>query len=134
MPLKILRANEATCRRLPTCDESFADRVNVGDAPARADNAVTSVGFLEQTVLGHAKMVCQWFDCQTAPNYGKTLQNIWIGIPPIKTTFRDAHAIERHANGEADILRHIGAPDWLIRVMPTLKSIIGRARRLFRVT
>jgi hypothetical protein len=85
--LKILRANEATCRRLPTCDESFADRVNVGDAPARADNAAARVGFLEQTVLGHAKMVSQWFDCQTAPNYGKTLQNIWIGIPPIKTTF-----------------------------------------------
>ena len=54
--------------------------------------------------------------------------------PANQDYFRDAHAIERHANGEADILRHIGAPDWLIRVMPTLKSIIGRARRLFRVT
>jgi hypothetical protein len=48
--------------------------------------------------------------------------------------FRDAHAIERHTNGEIEMLHHIGAPDWLIRAMPTLKSIIGRARSLFRVT
>ena len=47
--------------------------------------------------------------------------------------FRDAHAIERNTNGESEMLRHIGAPRWLIRAMPTLKSIIGRARRLFRV-
>ena len=47
--------------------------------------------------------------------------------------FRDAHAIERHTNGELEMLRHIGVPDWFIRAMPMLKSVIGRVRRLFRV-
>jgi hypothetical protein len=47
--------------------------------------------------------------------------------------FRDAPAIERLTNGEIEMLRHIGAPNWLIRTMPILKSVIGRARRLFRV-
>jgi hypothetical protein len=47
--------------------------------------------------------------------------------------FRDTPAIERDANGEIEMLRHIGVPDWLIRAMPTLKSIIGRARRLFSI-
>jgi hypothetical protein len=47
--------------------------------------------------------------------------------------FRDTPAIERRANGEMEMLRHIGVPNWLIRATPTLKSIIGRARRLFRV-
>ena len=46
--------------------------------------------------------------------------------------FRDANSRERHTNGEIETLRHIGAPDRLIRAMPTLQSIIGRARRLFR--
>jgi hypothetical protein len=27
------------------------------------------------------------FDCLTAPDYSKTLQDIWIGIPPIQTIF-----------------------------------------------
>ncbi|MDP9091321.1 MAG: hypothetical protein M3O26_21620 [Pseudomonadota bacterium] len=47
--------------------------------------------------------------------------------------FRDAHFREREGNGEIVILRQIGAPDWLIRAHPTLKSIIGWARRLFRI-
>jgi hypothetical protein len=47
--------------------------------------------------------------------------------------FRDAHFRERDSNGEIEMLRHIGAPDWLIRAHPTLKSMIGRARRLFRI-
>jgi hypothetical protein len=47
--------------------------------------------------------------------------------------FRDAQFSERHTKGEIETLRHIGVPDWLIRATPTLQSIIGRARRLFRV-
>jgi hypothetical protein len=47
--------------------------------------------------------------------------------------FRDAHFREREGDGEIVVLRHIGAPDWLIRAHPTLKSMIGRARRLFRI-
>ncbi|MBR0869792.1 hypothetical protein JQ633_05445 [Bradyrhizobium tropiciagri] len=47
--------------------------------------------------------------------------------------FSDAHASERYANGEIEVLRHIGAPDWLIRMMPALKSIIGGAKRLFHI-
>jgi hypothetical protein len=47
--------------------------------------------------------------------------------------FRDAQIIERHTNGAIEILRQDGVPDWLIRAILTLKSIIGRARRLFRV-
>ncbi|MDB5608519.1 MAG: hypothetical protein JWP25_5419 [Bradyrhizobium sp.] len=48
--------------------------------------------------------------------------------------FSDAHASERHTNGEIEMLRHIGAPDWLIRATPKLKSIMRQATRLFRVT
>jgi hypothetical protein len=48
--------------------------------------------------------------------------------------FRDAPTIERHTNGEIEMLRHIGAPNWLIRTMLNLKLIISRARGLFRVT
>jgi hypothetical protein len=47
--------------------------------------------------------------------------------------FRDAQVFERHTDGEIEMLRHIGAPDWLIRATPTLKSMIGWARRLFRI-
>jgi len=47
--------------------------------------------------------------------------------------FHDAHFIERHTKGEVEVLRHIGVPDWLIRAMPTLQSMIGRARRLFHI-
>jgi hypothetical protein len=47
--------------------------------------------------------------------------------------FRDSQAFVRHTNGEIEMLRHIGAPDWLIRATPALKSMIGRARRLFRI-
>jgi hypothetical protein len=41
--------------------------------------------------------------------------------------------IERQTNGEIEILRHLGSSEWFIRTIPTLRSIIGRARRLFRV-
>jgi hypothetical protein len=44
--------------------------------------------------------------------------------------FSDRHAIERATSGEVDMLRHVGTPDWLIRMMPLLKSIFGRARKL----
>ena len=47
--------------------------------------------------------------------------------------FRDAQFLERQTNGETEVLRHIGAPDWLIRAMPTLQAMIGRVRRLFRI-
>ncbi len=49
MPLEILRANRGN---LSTAAESFADRVNVGDARARAGKAAAHVGFCEQTVPG----------------------------------------------------------------------------------
>jgi hypothetical protein len=45
--------------------------------------------------------------------------------------FHDDRADQRTTSGEADMLHHVGTPDWLIRVMPQLKSIIGRARKLF---
>jgi hypothetical protein len=44
--------------------------------------------------------------------------------------FQNDRAIERANSGEVDILRHLGTPDWLIRILPVLKSIIGRARKL----
>lgn len=47
--------------------------------------------------------------------------------------FRDAKFIERHTNGQVEMLRHIGTPEWLIRATPALQSIVGYARRLFRV-
>jgi hypothetical protein len=47
--------------------------------------------------------------------------------------FHDSQFIERHINGEIEMLRHIGAPAWLIRATPMLKSMIGRARRLFSI-
>jgi hypothetical protein len=47
--------------------------------------------------------------------------------------FRDAQFIERHTDGQVEMLRHIRTPEWLIRAMPALQSIVGWARRLFRV-
>jgi hypothetical protein len=45
----------------------------------------------------------------------------------------DAQIRERGRDGETAALRHVGAPDWLIRAMPTIQSTIGRVRRLFRI-
>src|SRR5262249_2572830 len=47
--------------------------------------------------------------------------------------FSDAQFDERRRNGEIETLRHLGAPDWLIRARPTIQSMIGRVRRLFRI-
>jgi hypothetical protein len=47
--------------------------------------------------------------------------------------FTNARFHERDRDGEIETLRHVGAPDWLIRAHPTLKSIIGRVRRLFPI-
>jgi tetratricopeptide (TPR) repeat protein len=57
----------------------------------------------------------------------------WYLNPANADYFRDAAFIERHTKGEIEMLRHVRWPDWLIRARPTLRSIIGRARRLFRV-
>src|SRR5262245_29085893 len=46
--------------------------------------------------------------------------------------FSDAQFDERRRNGEIEMLRHLGVPDWLIRARPTIQSMIGRVRRLFR--
>src|SRR5262249_22819747 len=47
--------------------------------------------------------------------------------------FSDAQFDERRRNGEIEMLRHLGVPDWLIRARPTIQSMIGRVRRLFRI-
>jgi hypothetical protein len=47
--------------------------------------------------------------------------------------FSDASFRERRAHGEAEMLRHVGVPEWFIRAMPMIQSLIGRTRRLFRV-
>jgi tetratricopeptide (TPR) repeat protein len=57
----------------------------------------------------------------------------WYLNPANADYFRDAAFIERHTKGEIEMLRHVRWPDWLIRARPTLRAIIGRARRLFRV-
>jgi hypothetical protein len=71
----------------------------------------------------------------------------WYLNPANRDYFRDAAFIKRHTKGKIEtlrhldneirlldneILRHLRWPDWLIRTIPTLRSIIGRARRLFR--
>jgi len=47
--------------------------------------------------------------------------------------FSDAQFRERRHNGEIEALRHVGVPEWLIRVMPTIQSVISRVRRFFRM-
>lgn len=69
------------------------------------------------------------------PDSAKLQQEIaecldWYPVNP--DYFRDSQAFERRANGEIEMLRHVGAPDWFIRAAPTLKSIIGRAKKLLR--
>jgi hypothetical protein len=44
--------------------------------------------------------------------------------------FSDANFHELRTHGEIEMLRHVGVPDWLIRAMPAIKSLIGRAHRL----
>jgi hypothetical protein len=46
--------------------------------------------------------------------------------------FSDAGFRETRGDGEIEMLRHVGVPEWLIHLMAPLKSLIGRARRLFR--
>jgi hypothetical protein len=47
--------------------------------------------------------------------------------------FRDAQWRQRISNGEIETLRYLGAPEWFLRAFPTVKSIIGRTRRLFSI-
>jgi hypothetical protein len=47
--------------------------------------------------------------------------------------FSDTQFRERHSIGEIEALRHVGVPEWFIRAMPTVRSAINRARRLFRI-
>lgn len=44
--------------------------------------------------------------------------------------FSDAQFRENHMIGGIEALRHLGAPNWLARVMPIQKSMIDRVRRL----
>jgi hypothetical protein len=46
--------------------------------------------------------------------------------------FSDANFRELRTHGEIEMLRHVGIPNWLIRAMPAIKSLIGRVRKLFR--
>ncbi|WP_407154843.1 hypothetical protein [Bradyrhizobium sp. STM 3557] len=67
------------------------------------------------------------------PDGLKLQQNIeqYLGwYPAHPEYFQDDRVIERSNSGEVDMLRHVGTPDWVIRMMPVLKSIIGRARKL----
>ena len=52
--VKILRSNEAICRRLPTTYGSFVDRVNVGDAPDAP--ALVEVSFWPITADGDVRL------------------------------------------------------------------------------
>jgi hypothetical protein len=47
--------------------------------------------------------------------------------------FSDANFHELRTHGEREMLRHIDVPDWLIRVMPAIRSLIGRAHRLIHL-
>jgi hypothetical protein len=55
----------------------------------------------------------------------------WYGGNP--DYFRDAYVLEREREGEIEALRHIGTPEWLIRAVPAMKSIVGSVRRLLRI-
>jgi hypothetical protein len=69
------------------------------------------------------------------PDRLKLQQNVteYLGwYPEHPEYFHDDRAIERATIGEVDMLRHVRTPDWLIRTMPLLKSIIVRARRLLQ--
>ncbi len=44
--------------------------------------------------------------------------------------FGDAQSRERDSRGEIEMLRHVGALDWLIRATPAVQSLINRTRRL----
>jgi hypothetical protein len=45
--------------------------------------------------------------------------------------FRDVHWRERISKGQIETLRYLKAPEWLIRALLTLKSMIDRTRRMF---
>jgi hypothetical protein len=47
--------------------------------------------------------------------------------------FSNAKFGERDTTGRIEALRHLGVPDWLIRATLASKSMLGRARRLFRI-
>jgi hypothetical protein len=47
--------------------------------------------------------------------------------------FREPQFRERFDNGQIEALRHLGAPEWFLRVMLALKSVIGGTRRMFTI-
>jgi len=47
--------------------------------------------------------------------------------------FGDAQFRERDNDGVIEMLRHIGAPDWIIRATPKIRAMVSRTRRLLRL-
>jgi hypothetical protein len=44
--------------------------------------------------------------------------------------FGDAQFRERTGSGEVEAIRYLGAPNWLIRAMPSVKAVIDRTRKI----
>jgi hypothetical protein len=47
--------------------------------------------------------------------------------------FREPQFRERFDNGQIEALRHLGAPEWFLRAILALKSVIDRIRRMFGI-
>jgi hypothetical protein len=107
--------HEATHARLDRCGIRYeeARRTRIEAICCRRELALATR--LPDSALLQEDVVQRLNWCQANPDY-----------------FSDANFRELRTHGEIEMLRHVGIPDRLIRVMPAIKSLIGRVRKLFR--